>query len=876
MDFNPPENWSRLTYNERFPILLSQSIIPAISGAGPQKPEWDDVMLLNPDYTNTKPVGPGNPRQIPNPEATARQNLPTIIERKIQLINEVLVSTAPDSDWNELNLRQIDLVDYMIGGAFENYPLLKLQLDEIQKLRRTYYARGDRLEILKFDGVMNPGFMGALETKLSQLHLEFQDRFTGYPTDFRREYFGDLINLTADRLTSVEGGFYTEDAVTAELLGKAAQGPKELPENLKGMREWYVLAVKLPHLRRILEEHRDIANITDPDEFSAAIRRGMMRADSTGMSGAELSNYYQRISALVNKFPANNWKDMEKRNALQAEIQAALLEAELFILTQSDEANPEKMTPILARIQNESAEKGINSLQIGFRRFRMTDLNGNAILGDDKNPIYEDEVIKKPYDFNLKSDILNILNYELAEEQLLYREIENAQRERRPLNVALFTARRIQAPMSLSKDDIEKWREENTILGATNRVYEFGPPGARRKHAKGLTYIERQHMLMHKRIRKHLLEVRGMKPDQVRNMEIIIRAANLSAFRYKLSFGMSEYDGIEIYGPEGKGKPTYTIISPRVPLFGRHADNPFKFFRNELRGRPLETNRALEESKPFGYMVPSARVQVREASTMFLNPDDSPKIYDVVGLNARWSLSLAANATVYDAHKALTKIIMKKFNKTEMASSPIAMAELIDNGNVRFGYKAVTPADVANLIDYEEEVREMSRYHYWDVFNDRAGVIKEYEAMQDYLKMPSFENLIKLYTTAHFSGRPVRIWDNVEDAVEAQHKIEQKVKKWFNAKNKGTAYETYTLIKETVSRGILDPEKEEVLHRKLLGIGPLPGIGPVRTIRFLAEFIDGQIARRWVKSLPTSIIAGFWDLISGIFKYSVGEFAPSR
>ena len=119
--------------SERLPIILSHQIIPEIAGAGSEKPEWSDVLILNPDYTNTKPVGPNNRREIPNPLATVRQDLRTVIDRKIQLINEGLVRTVPNSDWNDLNSRQIQLVRFMRSGAFENFPFLKLQFDEIEK-----------------------------------------------------------------------------------------------------------------------------------------------------------------------------------------------------------------------------------------------------------------------------------------------------------------------------------------------------------------------------------------------------------------------------------------------------------------------------------------------------------------------------------------------------------------------------------------------------------------------------------------------------------------------------------------------------------------------------------------------------------------------
>ena len=178
--------------------------------------------------------------------------------------------------------------------------------------------------------------------------------------------------------------------------------------------------------------------------------------------------------------------------------------------------------------------------------------------------------------------------------------------------------------------------------------------------------------------------------------------------------------------------------------------------------------------------------------------------------------------------------------------------------------------------DWEERVSDMGRFDYVDLHSDRGGALKMYtEGLQEYLKRPSFENLVNMWGPLSYSKRPLRIWPNNRKAIEAHHKIEQKAKKWGTSKRRGAAAETAYVIEEAVSSGRLDPEDEEPMKRLLLGIGPIPGYGPVRYLRFYAEFTDA-VLRKTLKTMPLSWIQAFFEFWRGVFTNSAQQLGAAR
>lgn len=875
----PPKDWADFSNQKKRDWYFTEGkrVLPPIMGAGTEVPEWSDVMVANPRYTNTRPLAADNQPNIPNPEANIRQDLETVISRRLELQRRGLIVLTPGSDWLELSDRLNTLVaDLSTTG---DYMSLKIQTDEMEKIHRAFAAMNSLPE---FDAVITPAQRTAMLDHLEEMNEAFQGMYEldpNIPQGMEHAaVFGDIDQLASDKLGSAKGGWVTEEEAIAELLRKAHEGRNLEPDWAQGIRDWYVFERSAPQVRDILEEYRDLTAITDPDEFEKAITRGLRKADSTNLSSSDLNSHYQRILGLVTEFPVKDIRGVEMRNQLSAEIQASLLMNQIFIVVENGEAHPEKLLPLFEQLKNIHATQGINSLQVFMRRFRLSYSDGSALEDDLKNPLYRNPATREAYDFNLGSDIINIIHHELQGERLVLNEIQDAQREGRAFNAAIFAAAGVPVPPpyggpgSLYRVPLELWFKHNTFVAASGEVYVDPVTGA--IPDPNMTYVDFHDRRMIDRIRDHLINARSMTPAQVDNMEVIIRANYLNALRFVQAFGWSEYDGIET--EYANGRPNFTVFGPRTPFFARAVDNPFKHFRNENRGQIPRTNQVLEEEMPLGYMLPTVRVLVRFTENLFLlNPAASPPLNDVAGFNARWGLALPAGTTVRQAHDALVPIVRERFGYNFANASGVVVAEMIDRGNVTFGRQALNPADTANLINWEEELRDLRRFDFTDLFGDRLSALKMYDrgALQEFLRNPTYENWAKVYETEIFySGRNVRLWDNVEKGLHAYHRIQQAAPEWFHRQERGSAFDTYSAIQAAAEGGKMDTEAVERTMRDLLGIWlipgrlQIPGIGPVRWTRLWADF-GYFIAKRNYN--PAAIVG---NLFSAIFQFFTEAF----
>lgn len=910
-----PANWAAMGQIERRKVMLAHDIIPTMGGGAIEKPEWNDVP--NPAFNPALPPRPGNFPNL-NREASSMQDLTTLTSRRLQLINEGQAMVGPGHDWSELEGLIAARVAEITAPGFDDYKEVRLQFDALRGLRKTAEsipaAPGVPSATVRFNAALNPGLYAALEAKMDAINAVFAAQYIVTPEQIIKDYFKDIDDFTSDRLGSViDTKWYTIDEVIGQIQQKAAQSPlNEFPE-LRGFRDWYIYERKLPQVEKVLETHRQLDRVTDPSRAERVVRRGLLKADGSALVGQDVSQHYQRISAIVADIPDDSEELRILKQMLYAEINASLTQNQLFLATGSEEGTPSKMLPIYSGIQNELATKGINTKQLLMRRFRMRYSNGEGIENDEGLQIIN-PATGQPYEFNILSDALNAYYWQLREERKMLNEIQAAQRERRALNANVFTSRGVGVPhASLTKLGINQWFERNTLMGASTKVIKRG--GVLNPHTgvieggvedpNEVTYFERQQRLMQKRIKRHLRRVRGVTQGQIDKMEFMVKAVNLNAYRWTRVDGGSEYDGIDLWRDEQGGTTKHaqdTIFSQRTPYFERAIDSTFKHYRAENRGRVAETNRTMEEEQPLGYMLPTVRVLVRLTENFFYNDTspNAPRVLDAAGINTEWGLGLGANATVREAVDALAPIIMSRYGKNRKNAQGIAIAHLVDNGHIVFGRRVNNAADAHLLIDYEKEVEDETRFDRVDLMSDRATALQMFDrgVMQEYLRHPTFENLMKLYGEAFYSGRNVRLWDNMASAMRSHHKMEQQSKAWFRDKRKGSASDTYEAIEAAVQAGRLDPKDEEPLKRELLGVWLLPerivipftnktllkiperlrlhipGVGPVRYARMYAEFLDA-VGREWGKQIPASIMSAIMQFLQGIFKQSAEQLAGS-
>src|SRR3989344_1606709 len=802
--FEPPANWAALNYRERSKIFLANKIIPTLGGAGIHHTEWNDRR------DPTLPIGPAN-LAIDNPMANSNVDLSSVINRRLQLINEGHVAAGPGEDWTELGDRMAEEIARLTDPNFKRYGEISVHYETILKIQRGLATISDpvlRATLLAdFDQAILPAVRAQLQTKIDSMNTDLRAIQVGMAADELKEFFDDIKDKSNDLLNSVEAGWYSEETLRSELLKKAMESPLNNLRGREGIREWYVMEYELPNVVDILNEFRELKSVTDPMELEKVVRRGLLKAENTSLGSQDLNAYYQRIIGLLQNYPRfKSTEFSETATRLYGEINASLLRNQLYLASQGEEGGQEALLPIYKQIQDIQAEKVINTNQLYLGRFSMKYTNGQGIEGDDKLPII-DPTTGLPYEFNIQSDGFNVHWWYEREERIMLNEIQNAQKENRALNPTIFTSRGYVVPSALDKNTINEWFKHNTLIGASTEIVTSAT--GTRSPGK-VTYFELQINKIESRIKKLLREKRGLSQDQIRRMEFLIRGVNLNAYRWTRSEGGSEYDGIDTYWDKNgvlKDKPQDDIFSFRTPYYERAVDNTFKHFRNEKRGIPDKTNQIFEESLPLGYMLPTVRKLVRYTENIFMG-DDSPEVLDIASINIRHGLALAPGTTVKQAVEAITTLVKDKFDTTKIHATGVAIADLIDNGNIVFG----RIDDVDKMVDWEERVSDMGRFDYVDLHSDRGGALKMYtEGLQEYLKRPSFENLVNMLGPLSYSKRPLRIWPNNRKAIEAHHKIEQKAKKWGTAKRRGAAAETAYVIEEAVSSGRLDPEDEETM-----------------------------------------------------------------
>ncbi len=866
-----PGNWASLSRADRNRIFKAHNLLPKMAGGGTEVPDWDDQVIKDP----TLPLSPTNPL-VDNPDANSRQNLKMVIERRQLLLNRGQNFAGPGHDWQELEDRLGGLITTMTNPNYKNVSELYKTYDYIQEKLQSAIDSGNPAEIADFNAIITPTQRALLEAKITLLRGAYETMIGGM-SDKEKKNLDKLDEDAAESYRYI-GVYMTKDQFISSMIQKAKESPLNSMRTYEGVVEYYVLEKTLPNVENIIAEERDISHVVNPDQIEQKVLKGLLKAEATSLHGREVSNYYQKVLALIDQHPSlEKTEFLEYKDRLSSIVNASLMHVQLYLATQSGEGAPEKIKEIYAQIQNTLAEKGVNSRQLFMERFGMKLSNGKGLEGKNGLPIVNPDT-GEAYDFNLLSDALNVHFDQLAEERLMLNAIELAQKRGglAHLDHTVFNRNHVPIPASLEDQGIRDWFNANTLIGANTKPFiNRGGNVARNRTGQEITNFERQMIKTRATFTKFLKNVRGLSNEQIEQMEFIIRAVNLNAYRWHRAEIGAEYDGIDTY--RGGNKPIYSIFGDQTPYFERIINNPFKWMRNERRGRVSETNEILEETMPMGSMLATVRAGVRIAGD--LKSIQRREIIDINSVNTRYGTHLALGTTIETAigipggqPGALVQELMDRYQTTRDHAEGLVLGDMFDNGNLRFGIKVTNAVNVNQLVDWVQATKEMSRYNMFDLASDREGALKFEQILQEYQKNPNTENFLKVWDQNFYSGRNVRIWPNFEKALEAHHKILRHQKGWFKREDSNSATYTYDLIKAAAKDGKIDPENVEPLMKKLLGIGPIPGYGPVRYARMWAEFGD-KFMREWGKNLPASILAAIIEFFAGIAKQSQAQVA---
>jgi len=868
---NVPENWPSLSQADRNRVFNAHNLLPKMAGGGTEVPAWDDEVLKDP----TLPLGPTNPL-VDNPDANSRQDLKTVVDRRQLLLNRALNIPGPGHDWQELQDRLGDLITTMTDPNYKNVSELYRTNNYIQEKLQVAVDSGNPAAIADLDAIITPAQRAALQVKIALMNGAYEAMIGGM-SDREKKSLDKMDEEAAESVRYI-GGFLSKDEFINRMIQKAKESPLNSMRTYEGVVEYYVLEKTLPNVENILAEERDISHVINPEQLEQTVLKGLLKAEATSLHGREVSNYYQKVLGVLDQHPnLQKTEFLELKDRLSSVVNASLMHVQLYLATQSGESAPEKFKEIYSQIQNTLAEKGINTRQLFMERFGMRLSNGKGLEGKNGLPIVN-PATGDAYDFNLLSDALNVHYWQLAEERLMFNAIEQAQRRGglAHLDQTVFDRNHIPIPASLDDQGIKDWFHSNTLIGANTQPFiNQGGNVARNRSGQEISNFERQMIKMRASYTKFLKNVRGLSNEQIGQMEFIIRAVNLNAYRWHRAEIGAEYDGIDTY--RGGKDRVYSIFGDQTPYFERIVNNPFKWMRNERRGRVSETNRVLEETMPMGSMLPTVRAGVRLAWD--LDSIKGRQILDIGTVNARYGIVLAPGTTTKDmldgpggAPGRLVQELMDRFETTKEHAEGLVLQDLIDNGNLRFGVKVNNAANVGQLVDWVQATKEMSRFNMFDLASDRDGALKFEQVLQDYLKNPTMASFLKVWDQNFYSGRNVRIWPNFKEAIKAHHKMLQMQKKWFNEDARGSAANTYEMIKVAAKAGKIDPKEMEPLMRELLGIGPIPGYGPVRYARFWAEFAD-KVGRNWARSTPSSLLSAFFQFWQQAFNQSAQQVA---
>ncbi|OGE03234.1 hypothetical protein A3F45_04335 [Candidatus Curtissbacteria bacterium RIFCSPHIGHO2_12_FULL_41_17] len=880
--FDPGRDWYLLSASDRAKVFMSHGYIQSVGGGAFEHPEWNDVVGEKNPLDPIDPVT--NPATL-NPGANVRIPLAEIIKRRLRLVTEGRAISGPvpagalPHDWDELHTAMLAQTARMTAADYKNFGDIMGNWEEMNKLVRWVSASGEPHNEMILDWILPQTIRLDIQTKITALDAEITARVAALPPQARMALFNDLKDKSVDLLNSLKSGWYSEEYIRDELLKKARESTLNTFPGYEGIREWFVWQREFPNVQAIMEEFRELKAVTDPAEMETVVRRGLMKVMATALNAQDVQNYYQRILSLLQDYPRFQSKEfLEQANRLYGMVNAHLMVTKEYLTSQGDQGDPAKELQVYQEINDYLAERGINTWELLLKSFRMTYTDGRAIEGDDKLPILD--AAGNEYDFNLLSDALNVYYFWLAQEKLMFNEIVRFQREGGALNAAVFAACGVPPPAVFSRDGLEAWARRNTFLQANNepRILPDGTPG---------TNFEYQNLMMKERIKDFLQDFRGIDPAILNRvpgvkgrMERLLDSVNLAAFRWVRVKGLSEYDGLQVYGADRHRQSV--LYGDHTPFFCREIDNIWWHNSNEERGRAREVNDIMEEQFR-GYQLPTVRKLVRFTDIMFFKAANSPLLRDPAGFTAEFGVALPANPTIKNAVDGLKAQYVAGRKTNEANAEGEAIADMIDRGYIRFGWLP-NPGENPNnvLINWEEEVVDATRFNFVDFSGDRAKAKKMFEeSMQNYILNPTFENLMKWYREDFYSKRTKRMFPNFKMALKAHYEVMRRVKTTFNRQENISAPVMWANIQTAMESGMITIADAEDLKRDILGIGPrwlrIPGIGPVRYARMWADFsyyVGKQVYSP--AGIAGNIFSALFQFFAEAFKQSAQQFGATR